>query len=156
MRARTTCGLVLTLAIVIWASCVHAQRNLALQRQTTEKRVALVIGNSKYQWETQLPNVRRDVAAVARRLQAYGLKTELLEDSGRDAEYIFSTQVVVSARQAHALDEFVRSHPGSRALALDVTDAAAVRARIGKARLHEAANQFEQALSAACHAVRSP
>ena len=47
--------------------------------------VALVLGNSKYSWEAPLPNVRRDVAAVARRLQAYGLKTELLEDSGRDA-----------------------------------------------------------------------
>jgi len=47
--------------------------------------VALVIGNSKYSWEAPLPNVRRDVAAVARRLQAYGLKTELLEDAGRDA-----------------------------------------------------------------------
>ncbi|RCX11021.1 SDR family NAD(P)-dependent oxidoreductase [Extensimonas vulgaris] len=37
-------------------------------------------------------------------------------------------QVIVSARQRTALDDFVRAHPGSLALALDVTDAAAVGA----------------------------
>ena len=36
-------------------------------------------------------------------------------------------RVVVSARQATALDDFVQAHPGSVALPLDVTDAAAVR-----------------------------
>lgn len=35
-------------------------------------------------------------------------------------------QVCVSARSQGRLDEFVREHPGSQALALDVTDAAAV------------------------------
>lgn len=35
-------------------------------------------------------------------------------------------RLVVSARQADALDEFVRAHPGSLALPLDVTDAQAV------------------------------
>ena len=42
--------------------------------------VALVIGNSKYQWESSLPNVKRDVGDVAKRFQALGLKTELLMD----------------------------------------------------------------------------
>ena len=37
-----------------------------------------------------------------------------------------AAQVCVSARQQALLDDFVRQHPGSRALALDVTDAAAV------------------------------
>ena len=37
-------------------------------------------------------------------------------------------RVVVSARQAQALDAFVRAHPGSLALPLDATDASAVRA----------------------------
>lgn len=46
--------------------------------------VALVIGNSKYMWEAQLPNVKRDVPDMARRFQEYGLKTELLQDIGRD------------------------------------------------------------------------
>ena len=37
-------------------------------------------------------------------------------------------RVVVSARQAQALQDFVLAHPGSQALTLDVTDAAAVQA----------------------------
>lgn len=37
-------------------------------------------------------------------------------------------RVVVSARQAQALDGFVQAHPGAIALPLDVTDRAAVRA----------------------------
>lgn len=37
-------------------------------------------------------------------------------------------QVIVSARQQAALDDFVRTHPGSQARALDVTDADAVSA----------------------------
>ncbi len=47
--------------------------------------VALVIGNSKYHWESSLPNVKRDVADVARSFQALGLKTELLQDLGQAA-----------------------------------------------------------------------
>ena len=47
--------------------------------------VALVIGNSKYNWEAPLPNVRRDAPAVAKRFQEIGLKTELIQDAGRDA-----------------------------------------------------------------------
>ena len=45
--------------------------------------VALVIGNSKYQWEASLPNVRRDAPDIAKRFQAMGLKTELVQDVGR-------------------------------------------------------------------------
>ena len=69
--------------------------------------VALVIGNSKYSWEAPLPNVRRDVAAVARRLQAYGLKTELLEDSGRDA-------------MRRGIDAFIASVRGARQITFAV------------------------------------
>ena len=36
-------------------------------------------------------------------------------------------RVIVSARQAAALDDFVAAHPGSQALALDITDRDAVR-----------------------------
>lgn len=36
-------------------------------------------------------------------------------------------RVIVSARQASALDDFVASHPGSVALALDITDRAALQ-----------------------------
>lgn len=47
--------------------------------------VALVIGNSKYQWEASLPNVRRDAPDIAKRFEAMGLKTQLLQDAGRAA-----------------------------------------------------------------------
>jgi hypothetical protein len=58
------------------APAVHAQAGAG---------VALVIGNSKYQWEAQLPNVKRDVPDIAKRFQAMGLKTELVQDAGRQA-----------------------------------------------------------------------
>ena len=45
--------------------------------------VALVIGNSKYQWEASLPNVKRDAPDIARRFEALGLQTELLMDIGQ-------------------------------------------------------------------------
>ncbi|MFM2051196.1 MAG: hypothetical protein RL682_1687 [Pseudomonadota bacterium] len=44
------------------------------------------------------------------------------------ALHALGAQVVVSARKAQALDSFVQAHPGSLALALDVTDAQAVQA----------------------------
>jgi hypothetical protein len=47
--------------------------------------VALVIGNSKYQWEAPLPNVRRDAPDMAQRFQAMGLRTELIQDAGGQA-----------------------------------------------------------------------
>jgi len=57
----------------------------AVRAQGRTAGVALVIGNSKYQWEAQLPNVKRDAPDIARRFQELGLKTELLQDLGRDA-----------------------------------------------------------------------
>src|SRR5215471_1845561 len=57
----------------------------AIVRGQTQNGVALVIGNSKYKWEASLPNVRRDAPDVAKAFQALGLKTELVQDAGRDA-----------------------------------------------------------------------
>src|SRR5476649_175389 len=57
----------------------------AVRAQGQAAGVALVIGNSKYQWEAPLPNVRRDAPDIAKRLQELGLRTELLQDLGRDA-----------------------------------------------------------------------
>jgi hypothetical protein len=51
----------------------------------SQNGVALVIGNSKYQWEDSLPNVRRDAPDVAKRFQELGLKTDLLQDVGGNA-----------------------------------------------------------------------
>ena len=53
-------------------------------RAQASNGVALVIGNSKYQWEAALPNVRRDAPDIAKSFQALGLKTELIQDVGRD------------------------------------------------------------------------
>jgi hypothetical protein len=55
------------------------------QKERQNAGVALVIGNSKYRWEASLPNVQRDVRDIAKRFQALGLKTELLQDAGQDA-----------------------------------------------------------------------
>lgn len=52
----------------------------AIRAQAQSTGVALVIGNSKYQWESSLPNVKRDATDVAKRFQTMGLKTEFLQD----------------------------------------------------------------------------
>jgi Caspase domain len=57
-----------------WVSRAHAASN----------GVALVIGNSRYRWEAQLPNVQRDAPDVARAFQALGLQTEMVLDATRD------------------------------------------------------------------------
>ena len=57
----------------------------AIVRAQGANGVALVIGNSKYQWEAQLPNVKRDAPDIAKTLQAMGLKTELIQDAGQSA-----------------------------------------------------------------------
>ena len=41
----------------------------AVRAQKADMGVALVIGNSKYQWEAQLPNVKRDAPDIAKRFQ---------------------------------------------------------------------------------------
>lgn len=57
----------------------------AVRGQARTAGVALVVGNSRYQWETPLPNVRRDAPDIARSFETLGLKTELLQDAGLDA-----------------------------------------------------------------------
>ena len=66
------------------ASAAFALSAPAVQAQKAAIGVALVIGNSKYQWEATLPNVRRDAPDIAKRFEAMGLKTQLLQDAGRD------------------------------------------------------------------------
>lgn len=56
----------------------------AIRARAAGGGVALVIGNSKYQWEAQLPNVKRDAPDIARRFEQLGLKTVLLQDAGLD------------------------------------------------------------------------
>lgn len=73
----------------------------AIARAQGQNGVALVIGNSKYIWEAQLPNVRRDVPDIARRFEQLGLKTELLQDVGHDA-------------MRQAIDRFAAASSGAR------------------------------------------
>jgi len=68
------------------ASAAALLASPAVVRAKGYSGVALVIGNSKYKWEAQLPNVRRDAPDIARRFQELGLKTELVQDAGRDAQ----------------------------------------------------------------------
>ena len=73
----------------------------AIVRAQGQNGVALVIGNSKYHWESSLPNVKRDAPDVAKRFQALGLRTELVEDAGRES-------------MARALQKFADSARGAR------------------------------------------
>lgn len=71
----------------------------ALVRAQSQSGVALVIGNSKYKWEASLPNVKRDAPDIAKGFQSLDLKTQLLQDAGRDA-------------MRRAIDEFVAASRG--------------------------------------------
>ena len=62
----------------------------AIVRAQGAQGVALVIGNSKYHWEAPLPNVKRDAPDIAKRFQAMGLRTTLVEDAGGAAMSQFS------------------------------------------------------------------
>ena len=53
----------------------------SIARAQAQNGVALVIGNSKYLWEAALANVKRDAPDVARRVQALGLRTDLIMDA---------------------------------------------------------------------------
>ena len=67
------------------ASTLSLLASPAIVRAQGQNGVALVIGNSKYRWEAQLPNVRRDAPDIARRFQELGLRTELVQDASQDA-----------------------------------------------------------------------
>ncbi len=75
--------------------------------------VALVIGNSRYQWEAQLPNVRRDAPDMAKRFQALGLQTELLQDVGRGAMLQAIEKFKSAARGANFAALYFAGHGAS-------------------------------------------
>ena len=56
----------------------------AVRAQAPGPGVALIIGNSKYKYESPLPNARRDSTDIAKRFRELGLKTELLQDADRN------------------------------------------------------------------------
>src|SRR5476651_2112231 len=75
--------------------------------------VALVIGNSKYRWEASLPNVKRDAPDVAKRFQALGLKTELLQDVGQDTMRAAVDKFASAARGASLAAFYFAGHGAS-------------------------------------------
>jgi len=75
--------------------------------------VALVIGNSKYAWEASLPNVRRDAPDIARCFQSYGLKTELLQDAGREAMFAAVEKFKAAASGANFAVFYFAGHGAS-------------------------------------------
>src|SRR5471032_1680713 len=75
--------------------------------------VALVIGNSKYKWEASLPNVKRDAPDIAKRFQALGLKTELLQDASRDAMLSAVEKFKASAGGANLAAVYFAGHGAS-------------------------------------------
>ena len=96
-------------ALLVGAGVVLAAPAI-VRAQGQTAGVALVIGNSKYHWEASLPNVRRDVPEIAKRFQALGLKTELLQDVGRDALQRAVDAFTASARGANLAAFYFAGH----------------------------------------------
>src|SRR5471032_1408575 len=84
-----------------------------VRAQGQSSGVALVIGNSKYKWEASLPNVKRDAPDVAKRFQALGLKTELLQDAGQDAMRAAIDKFASAARGANLAAFYFAGHGAS-------------------------------------------
>lgn len=95
---------------VIIATAASALTSSYAARAQASNGVALVIGNSKYKWEAQLPNVRRDAPDVARRFQQFGLKTELLQDASHDAMKQAIDKFSSSARGANFAAFYFAGH----------------------------------------------
>jgi hypothetical protein len=85
----------------------------AVVRAQGQTGVALVIGNSKYKWESSLPNVKRDATDVAKRFQSLGLKTELVQDVGRDAMRAAVDKFGSAARGANLAAFYFAGHGAS-------------------------------------------
>src|SRR5476649_685965 len=85
----------------------------AVVRAQGTNGVALVIGNSKYRWEASLPNVRRDAPDIAKRFQALGLRTELLQDAGQDAMRAAIDKFASAARGTNLAAFYFAGHGAS-------------------------------------------
>jgi hypothetical protein len=75
--------------------------------------VALVIGNSKYKWEASLPNVKRDAPDIAKAFQSLGLKTEVVQDVGREALRAAVDKFAAAARGANLAAFYFAGHGAS-------------------------------------------
>jgi len=116
----------------------------AIHARAQAAGVALVIGNSKYQWEASLPNVRRDVPEMAKRFQAMGLKTDLVQDAGRDAMQRAIDAFAAASRGASLAAFYFAGHGAAWAkdtflvpVDADLSDPATVRNLIKVASLRD-------------------
>lgn len=82
----------------------------SIVRAQGQTGVALVIGNSKYKWEASLPNAKRDATDVAKAFQALGLKTELVQDVGRDAMFAALEKFKAAAQGANLAAFYFAGH----------------------------------------------
>ena len=82
----------------------------AVVRAQANAGVALVIGNSRYQMESSLPNAKRDAADVAQRFQAYGLQTELVHDADRGAMQQAIDRLAAKAKGANFAAFYYAGH----------------------------------------------
>jgi hypothetical protein len=94
--------------VIAAAGCFLAAPSIVRAQGT--RGVAFVIGNSRYQWEAQLPNVRRDVVDVAKRFESLGLRTQLIEDAGRDAMRAAFDQLATAVRGANFAAFYYAGH----------------------------------------------
>jgi hypothetical protein len=125
----------------------------ALRAQPQSAGVALVVGNSKYQWEASLPNVRRDTPEIVRAFQALGLKTEFVQDAGKNALQQALERFAAAARGAKLAVFYFAGHgatwenesyivPADADLADPRTVASLTPVHAVIASLKEAANRF--------------
>ncbi|HTR86680.1 MAG TPA: caspase family protein [Reyranella sp.] len=84
-----------------------------VRAQARASGAALVIGNSKYRWESSLPNARRDVVDVAKKFQALGLKAELLQDVSLDGMRKAIEKFAANARGADLAAFYFAGHGAS-------------------------------------------
>jgi hypothetical protein len=82
----------------------------AVVRAQGANGVALVIGNSKYKWETSLPNVKRDAADIAKRFQVMGLRTEVVNDANRQSMQQAIDKFKAAARGANFASFYFAGH----------------------------------------------
>jgi tetratricopeptide (TPR) repeat protein len=96
--------------------------------QAIGKRVALVIGNGRYEAMQQIPNPPNDAADIARAMTALGFKVTLVVDAKRDA---MEEALASFAREARQSDTALVFYAGHGFQHLGVNYLAPIDARIG-------------------------
>ena len=145
MSNRVKAGLLGRRGLLVGTSVVLAAP--AIVRAQGANGVALVIGNSKYQWEASLPNVKRDAPDVARRYEALGLKTEVLMDANRAAMMAALERMKSAAQGARLATLYFAGHgvatdKGEALVPVDadLSDPSSIKSLVGRRLFLEAAS----------------